>query len=127
MQGDGAIFLKDPQWKTTKIGLWRGHRVNTPNWWWELVGMPGINNFREVAQKIRPSFELPHMKSKAQDVENDYLAPPAPKCICWKEFLLPLNLMSTCQDIREGQSQKTLVYTQALQNWVEKSNPPMPG
>ena len=32
-----------------------------------------------------------------------------------------------CQDIREGQSQKTLAYAQALQYWMEKSNPLMPG
>ena len=24
---------------------WRGHRVNTPELWQELVGIPGINDF----------------------------------------------------------------------------------
>ena len=63
--------------------------------------MPGINDFWELTQKIRASFEIPQMRSKAQDVENDYSAPPAPKCICKKEFLLPLSPMFPCQDIRE--------------------------
>ena len=67
------------------------------------------------------------MKSEAQDVENDYLLPLAPKCICQKEFLLPPNLMFLCQDFREGQSQKTLAYAQALQYCGEKANPLMPG
>ena len=106
---------------------WRGHRVRTPNWWWEFVGIPGINDFQELTQKIRASFEIPQVRSKAQDVENDYSAPLAPKSICQKEFLPPLNPMFPCQDIREGQSQKTLAYAQALQYWAEKSNLPMPG
>ena len=38
---------------------WRGCRVKMPNWWWELVGILGINNFWELTQKIRASFELP--------------------------------------------------------------------
>ena len=32
-----------------------------------------------------------------------------------------------CQDIWEEQLEKTIAYTQALQYWVEKSNPSMPG
>ena len=60
---------------------WRGCWVHTPDWWWELVGMPGINDFQELVQKIRASFEVPQAKSKAQGVEKDYMAPPAPKCI----------------------------------------------
>ena len=106
---------------------WRACRVSTPNWWQELVGIPGINNFWELTWKIRASFEILQVGNKAQNVENDYLAPPAPKCICQKEFLPPLNLMFPCQDIREGQSQKTLAYAQALQYWAENSNLPMSG
>ena len=60
---------------------WRGHRVNMPYWWQEVVGIPGITDFWEFAWKIRASFKLPQVRSEAQDVENDYLAPPAPKCI----------------------------------------------
>ena len=37
------------------------------------------------------------------------------------------NPMFPCQDFREGQSQKTLAYAQALQYGAEKSNPPMLG
>ena len=66
------------------------------------------------------------MRSEAQDVENDYLAPLAPKCIQQKDFLPPANPIFPCQDISKGQSQKTLAYAQAMQYWVEKSNPPMP-
>ena len=58
---------------------WRGYRVKMPNWWQELVGIPGINNFWELTWKIRASFELPWMKNEDQNVDNVYSAPPAPK------------------------------------------------
>ena len=106
---------------------WKRRRVNTPNWWQELLGIPGVDNFWELTWKIRASFELPQVMSEVRDVENYYLAPPAPKYIHQNAFLLCLNLMFPCQDIREGQLQKTLAYAQDLQYWVEKSNPPMPG
>ena len=99
---------------------WRGHRVSMPDWWWELAGIPGIKDFQELTQKIRASLEIPQVRSKAQGMENDYSAPPAPKCICQKEFLLPPNPMFPCQDIREEQLQKILAYAQALQYWAEK-------
>ena len=124
----GSDLLQGPPAEDNKDCIeWRGCRVHTPDWWQELVRIPGIKDFQELTQKIRASFELPQVKSKAQDVKNDYLAPPAPKCIHQKEFLPPQNPMLPSQDFREGQSQKTLAYAQALQYWAEKANPPMPG
>ena len=64
--------------------------------------------------------------SKLHDVENYYLAPPAPPCLYWKDFLLLPNPQFPCWDIREGQLEKTVAYVQALQFWAEKSNPPTP-
>ena len=65
--------------------------------------------------------------SKIHKVENYCLAPPAPRCLHWKDFLSPLDPMFPCWDIREEQLEKTIAYTQTLQYWAEKSNPPMPG
>ena len=65
--------------------------------------------------------------SKIHDVKNYYLAPPAPRCIWQKAFLPPPDPMFPCWDIREGQSQKTAAYVQALQYWAEKANLLMPG
>ena len=65
--------------------------------------------------------------SKIHNVENYYLAPLAPKCLHWKDFLLLLDPMFPCQDIQEEQLEKTIAYTQALQYWVEKSNLPKLG
>ena len=41
------------------FGRWRGQAVNTPSWWWELVGILEVSNFQELAQKIWASFNLP--------------------------------------------------------------------
>ena len=84
-----------------------------------------VRNFQELAQKIWASFELPQRMSKIHNVENYYLTPLVPKCLCQKDFLLPSDPKFPCQDIRE--LKKTEAYAQALQYWAEKSNPPMPG
>ena len=125
-EGEGNDLLQEPPAKEYKKWIaWRGCQVHTPNWWQELVWIPGINNSQELDQKIRASFEVPWAKSQAQDVKNDYSAPPAPKCISRKEFLSPQDQMFPSQDFREGQSQKTLAYAQALQYWAEKATLPM--
>ena len=127
-EGEGNDLLqKHPAKEYKKWIAWRGCQVHTPNWQQELVGILGINNFQELVQKIRASFEVPWAKSQAQDVENDYSVPPAPKCICWKEFLSPQDPMFPSQVFREGQSQKTLAYAQTIQYWTEKANLPMAG
>ena len=104
----------------------RGQLIAMPAWWQELLEIPGVSNVQELAQKIGASFELPWWMSKIHDVNNYYLAPPAPRCIWQKAFLLPLDPMFPCWDIREGQLEKTVAYAQTLQYWTEKANPPMP-
>ena len=48
-------------------------------------------------------------------------------CLHWKSFLpLPYSKF-TCQDIRELQQEKTVVFAQALQFWVEKASLPTQG
>ena len=94
---------------------WRSLCIHMANWWEELAGIPGIGNVWELTRKIRTSLEVPWVRSKVQGRGNDYSAPPAPPCICWKDFLPPPDPKFPCWDIREGQSQKTLAYTQALQ------------
>ena len=64
---------------------WRGHRVHMPKWWRELVGIQDISDYHELSQKIRASFEIPWVKSTAQNGGNDYSALPTPLCICQKD------------------------------------------
>ena len=98
-----------------------------PDWWQELAEIPEVDDYWELAQMIQASFKLPWQMSKLHDVENYYLAPPAPPCLCQKDFLPLPNPKFPCQDIREEQLEKTVAYVQALQFWAEKSNPPTPG
>ena len=92
-----------------------------------MLGGGNYWRFLELAWKIRASFELPQWMSKIHDIENYYLASPSPRCIWQRAFLPPLDPMFPCQDIRKGQSQKTVAYVQALQYWAEKANPLVPG
>ena len=90
-------------------------------------GYPRDRQFLGIAQKVRASYEVPKVRSKAQKVNNEHSSPPAPKCVCWMAFLPPEDPKFPCQDYGEGQLQKTLAYAWALQYWAEKANPPMPG
>ena len=70
-----------------------------PSWWQELVEIPEVDDFQELAKKIWASFELPWRRSKLHNMENYYLAPPAPKCLCQKDFLLLPDPKFPCWDI----------------------------
>ena len=72
-----------------------------PSWWQELVEILEVDDFQELAQKIWASFELPQRMSELHNVENYNLSPPAPKCLCQKDFLLPPDPKFSCWDIRE--------------------------
>ena len=64
--------------------------------------------------------------SEVYEDENYHLAPPVPKCLCQKDFLLP-HPRFPCHDIWEEQWKKTIAYAQALQYWAERANLPMLG
>ena len=82
---------------------------------------------RSWPRRYGPLLSSPWWISKLHDMGNYYLAPPAPPCLCWKDFLLLPNQKFPCWDIREGQLEKTVAYVQAIQFWAERSNPPMLG
>ena len=47
---EGSLPLWEPSVKEyEKWIVWRGHQAHTPNWWWELVDIPGIDDFWELA------------------------------------------------------------------------------
>ena len=101
--------------------------VEMLEWWEELVAIRNVEDHRKLTQKICASFEIPRVRCKALEVTNDFSAPPALKCIQRKLFLLALDPRLPCQDYHQEQPQKTLAYTQALQYWAERANPPGPG
>ena len=79
---------------------WRGCQLDMPDWWGELVTIPNIDGYQKLAWKIRASFEIPQVRSKAQQVKNNYSLPPAPKCVDQKAFLLILDPVIPCQGLQ---------------------------
>ena len=67
-----------------------------PSWWQELAEVPEIEDHQELAQKVWASFKIPQQISEQHDVENYYQAPPAPPCICQKNFLSQPDPKFTC-------------------------------
>ena len=127
-EDDGNRSSSEPQVEEHKRWVtWQAWVHNMPDWWPELVEIPDVTNHQELSQKIQASFKLPQQISEWHGMENYHQAPPAPLCICWKDFLPQHDLKFPCQDIRESQSEKTVAYAQALQFWAEKANLPTPG
>ena len=89
--------------------------------------IPDVGDVQGLAHKIWASFELPWWMSMAHKVDNYYLAPQVPNCICQKDFLLLPDLRFPCWDLQEEQRKKTMAYAKALQCWVKRANLPIPG
>ena len=67
--------------------MWRGQALDMPSWWQELVEIPEVDDFQELAQKIQASFELP--PENEQTTQCRELPPGSPSIQmspCQKEF-----------------------------------------
>ena len=82
---------------------------------------------QEFVRQVQALFQLPKASSHAQGVANDYLVPLAPQSLDCDWFLPVSNMRFGGHDYCMRQPQKTLVYAKALQYWVEKAQPPLPG
>ena len=58
--------------------MWRWWALDMPSWWQELVKIPEVEDFQELAQKIWASFELPQRMSKLHHMENTTWLPQCP-------------------------------------------------
>ena len=106
---------------------WQAQAHDMPDWWPELAEISKVDDHQELAQKIRTSFELPQWISEQHGMENYHQTPLALPCLHQKDFLPQQDSKFPCQDIRESQLEKTVVYAQALQFWAEKANLPTLG
>ena len=84
--------------------------------------IPEVDDYWELAWMIQAPFKLPWWVSGLHDVENYYLAPPAPKCLA-RNMFLPDNL--SYQDVRQQPLLLTMAYAQVLQSLVEKFRLPV--
>ena len=124
---EGHLPAEPPVGEHDEWIKWRGLVVDTLNRWRELEMVLGVDDIQKLAQKIWASFELPQQMSIEHAIQNYYLAPLAPHCICQKDFLLPPDPRFSCWDLKEEQWEKTMAYTQALQCLAEKANLPKLG
>ena len=77
----------EPSIKNYEAWLTRwAHYLDTPHSWRELTAIPDVEDLRRLAQKIRASFLIPAVRCETLQ-NQDYTAPPAPKCLSRSRFL----------------------------------------
>ena len=116
-----------PVWELHEWMTWKAKMTETPDWWRELLAVPGVPNGKRLVQTIQALFSHPKRASEVKKMKDHCEAPPAPLCLLRKSFQLPPDNIFACQDIREIWRENTIAYTHALQYGVEKSDLPTGG
>ena len=79
---DSVIERREPSNKLPIKDLesWLEYQVDqlgTPTWWGELKAIPDVADLCKFTKKIRASFHIPEIQSRASPNQG-YSAPPAP-------------------------------------------------
>ena len=106
---------------------WKSERCETPDWWEELLAVPGKEDARRLAREVRVSFIFPQQLWELDSREATLQAPPVPPCLHRKRFMPPANSIFACRDIQEIPREKVVAYARALQYWAEQNNLPARG
>ena len=106
---------------------WKAERCETPEWWTELLTVPGIEDGRKLAREVQASFGLPQWMQELGLREATLQAPPVPPCLCRQRFMPLAESIYACRDIREIPQEKVVAYARALQHWAEENNLPTGG
>ena len=88
------IVLEFSQWVP-----WKAEKCETPDWWSELLVVPGMEDHRKLAREVWASFWLPQQMCKFGMKEANLQAPPTPPCLGRYRFMLLAKLIYTCRDI----------------------------
>ena len=87
-EGNVEDYLLEPSVSDMETWLeWQAQQLGTPAWWSELKAILGVENLQKLACKIRASFYIPKVRMRVF-LEQEYTAPPAPKCLNRNTFLL---------------------------------------
>ena len=83
--GDSVTESRDPSAKLPIKDLesWLEYQVDqlgTPTWWEELKAVPGMADLHMFARKIRASFHVHEIQSRASP-SQDYSTPLAPRSL----------------------------------------------
>ena len=68
---------------------WKSERCETPDWWEELLAVPGKEDERRLAREVRASFTLPQQMWKLYSREATLQAPPCTAMSLQKEVYAP--------------------------------------
>ena len=110
--------LKFTNWVRWKVG-----KCDTPNWWAELLTVPGEEKTRRLAQEVRASFQLPRQMHELEPKEAPFQAPPVLPCLHHQRFMPQVMSIYASQDIREIPREKAIAYARALQHFAKQNNP----
>ena len=78
---------------------WKTKKCETPDWWSELLAVPGMEDHRKLAREVRASFHLPQQMHKLAMKEANLQAPPTLPCLGICRFMLPAESIYACRDI----------------------------
>ena len=92
---------------------WRSERCETPDWWEELLAVPGKEDVRRLAREVRASFMHPQQMQELDSREATLQAPSALPCLHRKKFMPPANSTFACRDIQETLREKVVAYARA--------------
>ena len=106
---------------------WKAERCETPEWWMELLAVPGKDDHRKLVREVRASFRLPQWLWELGSKEATLQTPPPLPCLHRQKFMPPADLIFACRDIREIHWEKVVAYAMALQHWAEQYNLPAGG
>ena len=90
---------KPPVREVCKWVAWKAQACKTPGWWRELLAVPEVQDYEELAWEVQASFQFPKRASELHKMENYHQAPPAPLCLLRKNFLPPPISIFACWDI----------------------------
>ena len=102
---------------------WKAGKCNTPDWWAELLTVPGEDETRRLAQEVRALFQLPRQIHELDPKEAPFQAPPVPLCLHCQRFMPPAVSIYASQDIREIPREKAIAYARVCSISPSKTTP----
>ena len=112
-------YSSEPSFSDVETWLeWQAQQLGTPAWWSELKAILGVRDPWKLTCKIWASFYIPEVRMRAF-LEQEYTAPPAPKCLNRNVFL-PDEL--SYQGAWQQLILLMVAYARGLQYWAEKLN-----
>ena len=104
-----------PVGELSKWVMWKAEATKTPDWWRQLLALPGVPDCKKLARQIWASFSHPRRVMEIKETKYHCHVPSAPLCLLWDHFLLSPSTTFACRDIQEVQREKTIAYAHSRQ------------